>query len=143
MNVVFLLASTIDDKFVDEHPDLRINAQVKKVIANSATNSSDVVLMLVENIGETNAIEVKVDVDYKKRNLGSTSDLQRTMKFGTLKINQKSIELIEVFDQPAGEDYFKIKKCLTEYSTVNDKYSDDGSTKVDASDLVTSKNIDE
>ncbi len=146
INVKFILTSKIDDDFLKNHQDLVINERVKKIIENfkkTEPDLKDLVFVVVENIGDTNAIEVKLNIKYSRRSFSQDSEQSILFNFGTLKTSEIRMELVDCFDTPTKNDSFKVNKCETSFNTVNRKYSVENPKKSDVSELVTSKNYDE
>lgn len=146
INVKFILSSKLDDDFLKSHQELVISDRVRQLIEDFKKpdpSRKDLVFAMVENIGETTAIEVKLDLGYDKQVLGQDSSQDITLSFGTLKMNQSCMELVDYFDTPGKNDFFKIKRSETLFNTVGRKHSSDGPRKNSALENLTYKNADD
>ena len=107
IDVSFIMTSRLDKNFLDNYPGLIKNERVETLIKHFEQESpapKNLVFLQAENIGETNAIDIGIDLKWKKKNIKETKENDKTLNFNTLKANDKSILLIDVYDSPSKED---------------------------------------
>lgn len=127
INLEFILVDKFDSKFLDRYSSRikkseKFDTLQKEYISNPDTFNKNIIFVKVENIGQTNAIDLDANVIYDKKNLGKeiTGASQKT-EFGTLKKGYFALDIVEVYDNPTSNDYFRIKKCESTLTDVNSK----------------------
>jgi len=146
VSVRFILASKVDENFTRNNKGLVLNQQVKRLLDDFKKDDpvkKDLVFIKVENVGETTAIEVRVDLDYSTQAYGKDHKQNISIPFGVLKKDETVIELVDSFEVPTKNDFFKIEKCITVFNTVSRKNAADGLKRNDVSKTLSFENSDE
>lgn len=144
VTVKLILASRLDEDFIKNNRGLIIDGQIKRLLDDFKKEEppkKDLVFVQVENIGELTAVEVKIELEYSKKTYDRTSNQTITITFGTLKKDESVAQLIDFFDVPTKEDFFKVNKCITFLNTANRKYVSDGLKKKNVSESITYNNF--
>jgi len=144
INPTFILSSKIDEPFLKTCPELRNTGRLKQIVKDSkGKGAKNYIFIKVQNIGDANSIDTKVELEYAKKNLGELSTQRKIFEFGTLNKGASIVEVVDFFDEPGAADYLQIKKCSTEYNTVNGKYVYDRARKTNHAQNVRSQNFDD
>lgn len=128
VNVEFILVSKLDESFIKQNGAfLRRTDRLNKLQQDLARPEykMNAVLVKVENISETTAVNVSVKTAYQKQSLSEIINSDKQIAFGTLKKGESAIDIVEVFEAPSNSDYFRLRDGIIEFTDINGQYEKD------------------
>lgn len=128
IDVRFIVISKLDAAFLDRYGGIvRQTEKFRTLKAMDQTSfNKNVVFVKIENLGEANAVDTRLEVCFDRKNLGEvTCGSRKTIEFGTLKKGESAIDYLDEYQTPTQEDYFKVSKCTVEYKDINRKFTND------------------
>ncbi len=146
INIEFFFVNNLENDFFKNN-ELQIRQterfrELKKEFQSTQELKKNILFVKAENLGTVNAVEVIFKVAYEKRNLGEVSEQKRKIEFGTMKPADIFIDIVEDYQTPSAEDYFKIKYCTVEYNDICGKFAKEKVIKDDFSSSI-AKNLDD
>ncbi len=137
VNVEFILVNKLDDDFLKKNSSfLRPTEKLNKLREDLKRTEykMNAVFVKVENISETIAVDVNFETNYAKRSLSDeTHATTKTISFGELKKGESIVDIVDIFELPSENDYFKIRYCTVEFNDINGRYVKDKPMKNDFS----------
>lgn len=148
LSVDLLVMSKIPDDFTDKNREaLQVDELFKRLKAEQKSGNDfdkNLVFVRVKNIGECNAIDIKIALEYKKQNLAKSDNINPDdREFGALEKRHSYLYLLEVFDAPVGSDYLQIKKFKLEYGDIGNKHNKGSVYRENFSRSISSSNLDD
>lgn len=146
LNLKIILASKVDETFLNKFPELKIDSHIRTLITPPTTNiASDRNFFFVwlENLGEQTAIEVSIEINYKQTSFGRGTNKNTTIPCGALKKGESYMALIDKFDSPKKSDELAIENVFIKYTTANAKAFSDSPKKYDLTKSIISENSDD
>jgi hypothetical protein len=114
IKVDFVVASSLSSDFFDQYrQDVVQNQAFTTLDQHDETVDQDgrnIVFLRVENTGESLAINVEVKIKFDRKNYLQQEEegLYRTIHLKDLKSGEASLELLELFEHPSSNNYYKI-----------------------------------
>ncbi len=112
-------------EYISQYPNEILITQELGSLRSAASQAEAItrncIFVEIENVGHSQALDIKLKIQYSKKSLGTTRELQWNQITGNLKPDRQRIILIDTFEGATDADEFKLIKCDVEYSDVHKK----------------------
>lgn len=125
--VEYILTNKVDSEFFEKYgPYIKRTEKYAKLEEDMKGDfKMNAVFVKVENIGETNAVNVRLEAEYEKRSYSDTATHSKTLDFGIVQKGQTILDLVDIFESPSNADYFALKKSLVRFRNIAEQYADE------------------
>lgn len=126
INLEFVLTDKLSPEFIEEYSSYIIksedfNNSLSEYTKNSELFNKQLIFIKVENIGQTNILDLGIHIKYLKDSLSTKRESSRDIEFGILKVGAISLALVEVYDNPSSNDSFRLLTCESHLTDGNGK----------------------
>lgn len=128
LGVKFLAVSDIEEYIENNIQQIKLSQTLDHLRANITNGErKNCVFAILQNLGEVQAIDIRLNVIYKKFSLGESKQSTFSMSLGNLKKEESIIVLLEVFDGATNADYILLQECDSDYHCVQKKLANERS----------------
>lgn len=148
IDIKFIGVSKLNEKFLKNRarlirPNEKFLHLSKEYNTKTESFNKNIIFVIVDNWSGVDAVDIVFHITYDKKNFGIvTSDTSMNVELGNLKKGEKTIYIVDVYESPTQEDYFKIKDCWVKFNDVNGKWAKEKPAKEDFSNTATMENLD-